>query len=177
MPTFAHPAALWALLGIPLVLAIHFLQKRSRRVTVTTLFLLQQMRKESEKGNRIEKLRLSIPLWLQLLMVLLFTWLLAGPQWIRKDAVLRIAIILDSSASMQAFREKAIEATHQTLSTLIEPGVKTELTLLESNVNAASLYYGNSSSELASSAAQWQPNLGTHDFTPVLLRARSLVGP
>lgn len=176
MPTFAHPAALWALLGIPIVLAIHFLQKRSRRVTATTLFLLQQMRRESEKGNRIEKLRLSIPLWLQLLMVLLFTWLLASPQWLKKDAVLRVAIILDSSASMSAFRQNATEALTQTLSTLVQPGVRTELTLLESDANAASLYYGNSSAELVASATTWQPSLGTHDFTPVLRRARSLVG-
>src|SRR5688572_5754994 len=66
----AHPAALWCLLGLPVVLAIHFLQRRSRKEVVTTLFLLQQMRRESETGNRFERLRPSIPLWLQLLMVL-----------------------------------------------------------------------------------------------------------
>ena len=72
---FTHPAALWALAGLPVVVAIHFLQRRSRRQTITTLFLLDQMRRQSETGNRIERLRMSIPLWLQLLMVLMLVLL------------------------------------------------------------------------------------------------------
>ena len=46
--SFANPAAFWCLLGLlglPAVLAIHFLQRRRRREVVTTLFLLQQMRR------------------------------------------------------------------------------------------------------------------------------------
>lgn len=177
MPAFTHPAALWALLGIPLVLAIHFLQRRSRRVTVTTLFLLQQLQRESEKGNRIEKLRLSIPLWLQLLMVLIFTWLLAGPRWLRQDAVHRIAIVLDSSASMQAFRPSAEKAIRETLASILPLGARAELALLSTDVNAANLYYGGSSGDLMASLSAWQPLLGTHDFTPALRTARSLSGP
>ncbi|HYF36318.1 MAG TPA: BatA domain-containing protein, partial [Prosthecobacter sp.] len=57
--SFANPAAAWCLLGIPVVLAIHFLQRRSRRQVITTLFLLDQMRRQSETGNRIERLRAS----------------------------------------------------------------------------------------------------------------------
>jgi hypothetical protein len=177
MPAFAHPLALWVLLGIPVVLAIHFLQRRSRRLTVTTLFLLQQLQRESKKGNRIERLRLSIPLWLQLLMVLLFTWLLAGPRWVKKDAVHRIALVLDSSASMQAFRPAAEKAVRDTLSKNLLPGARAELTLLSTDVTAPSLYYGASTSEFLSALSTWHPLLGTHDFTPALRSARSLVGP
>lgn len=176
MPTFAHPLALWALLGIPVVLAIHFLQRRSRRLTVTTLFLLQQLQRESEKGNRIERLRLSVPLWLQLLMVLLFTWLLAGPRWVKNDAVYRIAFVLDSSASMQAFRPAAEKAVRDTLSKILLPGARAEITLLSTDVTAPSLYYGASTSDLLATLPAWQPLLGTHDFTPALRSARSLVG-
>ncbi|SKA79907.1 Aerotolerance regulator N-terminal [Prosthecobacter debontii] len=178
MLTLTHPAALWALLGIPVVLAIHFLQRRSRRVTVTTLFLLQQLQKESEQGNRIERLRLSIPLWLQLLMVLLFTWLLAGPRWLRQDAVHRIAIIMDDSASMQAFREAAIEGVQRVLSRSVPSGSKAELALLGSDVHEANLYYGGSAQELVKSlASRWHPTAGVHDFTLALRQARSLAGP
>ncbi|TDU68096.1 aerotolerance regulator-like protein [Prosthecobacter fusiformis] len=177
MPTFAHPLALWALLGIPVVLAIHFLQKRSRKVRVTTLFLLQQLQRESEKGNRIERLRLSVPLWLQLLMVLLFTWLLAGPLWLKNDAIHRVALVLDSSASMQAFRPAAEKAVRDSLSGILLPGARAELTLLGTDVNAANLYYGTSAADLVKSMSAWQPQLGTHDFTPALRSARSLVGP
>ncbi|HEY1083347.1 MAG TPA: BatA domain-containing protein [Prosthecobacter sp.] len=177
MPVFANPLALWALLGIPIVLGIHFLQRRSRRVKVTTLFLLQQLQRESEQGNRIERLRSSIPLWLQLLMVLLFTWLLAAPSWTRKDAVYRIAIVLDSSASMQAFRPEAETAVQAFLRKALPLGSQFELALLGTDSSSSNLYYGDSSTALLEAMPQWQPLLGTHDFSPALRSARSLVGP
>lgn len=177
MPTLANPAALWALLGIPLVLAIHFLQRRSRRVVVTTLFLLETQRRESEKGSRIVNLRQSVPLWLQLLMVLLITWLLAGPQWMRKDSVLRLAIVMDSSASMHAFQNQAVESVSAFAARFLPVGARAELTLLESDPGAQALYRGASASELAVALANdWKPTLGTHDQAPSLREARQLVG-
>ena len=107
--SFGNVAGFWALLGIPAVVAIHFLQRRSRVLVVTTLFLLEQMRRESETGHRFQRLRTSVPLWLQLLMVLLLTWLLVRPRWLRAESVQRVAIVLDASASMQASRERALE--------------------------------------------------------------------
>lgn len=174
--SFANPAAFWCLLGLPAVLAIHFLQRRRRREVVTTLFLLQQMRRESEIGNRFERLRSSIPLWLQLLMVLLFTWLLAGPRWLKKDAVQRIAIVLDASASMSTFRGDAESAVRHTLSTLLSPLARVELSLLSSDPGQPALYHGASQADLAAALPQWQPLLGVHDFTPSLRTARGLVG-
>jgi hypothetical protein len=174
--SFANPAAFWCLLGLPAVLAIHFLQRRRRREVVTTLFLLQQMRRESEIGNRFERLRSYIPLWLQLLMVLLFTWLLAGPRWLKKDAVQRIAIVLDASASMSTFRGDAESAVRHTLSTLLSPLARVELSLLSSDPGQPALYHGASQADLAAALPQWQPLLGVHDFTPSLRTARGLVG-
>jgi hypothetical protein len=174
--SFANPAAFWCLLGLPAVLAIHFLQRRSRREVVTTLFLLQQMRRESEIGNRFERLRSYIPLWLQLLMVLLFTWLLAGPRWLKKDAVQRIAIVLDASASMSTFRGDAESAVRHTLSTLLSPLARVELSLLSSDPGQPALYHGASQADLDAALPQWQPLLGMHDFTPSLRTARGLVG-
>lgn len=174
--SFANPAALWCLLGLPVVLAIHFLQRRSRRETITTLFLLQQMRRQSETGNRIERLRLSIPLGLQLLMVLLFAWLLAGPRWLKQDAVQRIAIILDSSASMQAFRAPAEAGTRRAVASLAGTLPKVELTLLASDPEAATLYHGASAGEMFAALQHWDPVLGLHDFAPALRTARGLVG-
>jgi len=174
--TLAHPAALWCLLGLPVVLAIHFLQRRSRREVVTTLFLLQQMRRESETGNRFERLRSSIPLWLQLLMVLVLTWLLVGPRWMKKDAVQRIALVMDSSASMSAFRTETEKAVSEALDTLVSPLARVELTLLSSDPGQPALYHGASTADLKASLPKWQPLLGVHDFTPALRTARGLVG-
>ena len=71
MPTFANPLGLLALLGIPAVLAIHFLQRKARELPVSTLFLLDHTRREAAGGRRFERLIPSIPLWMQLLAVLL----------------------------------------------------------------------------------------------------------
>src|SRR2546423_8253997 len=102
---FANPLGLWALLGIPAILLIHFLQRESRRVTVSTLFLLEQLNPISAQGRRLERLRNSAPLWLQLLAVLLATWLLTQPRWVRKDSTQSIVVALDSSISMTVFRD------------------------------------------------------------------------
>ena len=40
---FGNPNALWALLGIPAVLAVHFLQRKAKTTPVTTLFLIEQV--------------------------------------------------------------------------------------------------------------------------------------
>ncbi len=174
--TFSSPAALWCLLGIPVVLAIHFLQRRSQREVITTLFLLQQLRRESEQGNRIERLRPSIPLLLQLLMVLLFTWLLAGPRWIKHEVVQRMAIVMDSSASMQAFRPEAESAIKLVLGTLARFPSRFELTLLASDPAQPTFYHGDSVLDLQTGLKAWQPLLGVHDFTSSLGTARRLVG-
>lgn len=174
--SLANPYGLWALLGLPAVVAIHFLQRRSRRVRATTLFLLEQMRRESQTGSRIERLRTSIPFWLQLLMVLLLTWLLVQPRWLKNNAVRRIAIVLDSSASMQAFRTQALATTDEALSRLLGLApVAAELTLLPSDPEAPALYHGTSASELLAAARDWDPLLGVHDFTPALRVGRNLV--
>lgn len=175
--TLANTWGLWALLGLPAVVAIHFLQRRNRRVPATTLFLLDQMKRESRTGNRFERLRTSIPFWLQLLMALLLTWLLVQPRWLKQDAVQRIAIVMDTSASMQAFREPALQAAGDVLG-LLEGGplARAELTLLSSDAEAPSLYHGTQRGELRQALADWDPLLGVHDFTPALRIARGLVG-
>lgn len=174
--SLANTWGLWALLGLPVVVAIHFLQRKNRRVPATTLFLLEQMRRESRTGSRFERLRTSIPFWLQLLMVLILTWLLVQPRWLKEDAVQRIAIVMDSSASMQAFREPALRAAEDVLGLLEGPLARAELTLLPSDAEAPSLYHGTEAGDLRQALKAWDPLLGVHDFTPALRVARGLVG-
>ena len=71
MIILANPLGLLALLGIPTILAIHFLQRKAREIPVSTLFLLDQTRREAASGRRFDRLIPSIPLWMQLLAVLL----------------------------------------------------------------------------------------------------------
>ena len=174
--SFGNPLGFLALLGIPAVLAIHFLQRRSRQAVVSTLFLLQQLQRESEGGSRFERLRPSIPLWLQLLAVLLLTWLLAEPRWMERHSVQQIVTVLDGSASMSVSRARLEKELPAVLRRLSSATTHTELYLLDSRRDAGHLYHGDAVSGLMDAAAKWQPGGGTHDPGPALRLARSLAG-
>jgi len=172
-----NPLGLWALLGIPAVIAIHFLQQQSREILITTRFLLEQMQKESVEGRKLDRLRNSIPLWLQLLLVLLLSWLLIAPRWKRADSVQRTAVVLDSSASMQAFKDEMIAELLPLLRDLGRNANQAEFVILDSHLANESLYHGADLDELEAVLAPWVPLQGTHDAVPALQVAHSLVGP
>lgn len=174
--SFANPVGFWALLGLPAVVVIHFLQRRARRQVITTLFLLDPLGPESAGGHRFQRLRTSVPFWLQLLMVLGLTWLLVEPRWVRSTSVQRLAVVLDATASMQPFREAALAEVTARLQALQPVAAATEYTLLTSAPEEPRLYHGASMTEALQALANWQPWLGTHDLAPALRAARSSVG-
>ena len=171
---FANPAGLWALLAVPVVLAIHFLQRESRRVLTSTLFLFEALAPVSAQGRRFERLRGSLPLWLQIAAVLLLTLLLAAPRWVRKDSSQRVVVVLDSSVSMLAFRQELASALAARLRVIARTAAITEWRLIESDPARPTLYAGNDLARLLAALAAWNPHLGTHDFQPALNTARSL---
>ena len=173
--TFANPAGFWALLALPAVLAIHFLQRESRRVLTSTLFLFDALRPVSAQGRRLERLRHSVPLWLQIAAVLLLAWLLAEPRWLRPDSGQRIVVVLDSSVSMLAFRAELDRTLAARLADVARAAAKTEWRLIESDPARPTLYAGNDLRALLTALAAWTPHLGAHDFQPALNAARSLV--
>ncbi|MBC8126607.1 MAG: VWA domain-containing protein [Gloeobacteraceae cyanobacterium ES-bin-144] len=175
MPVFGNPLGLLALLGIPAVLAIHFLQRKARELPVSTLFLLDQTRREAASGRRFERLIPSIPLWMQLLAVLLLAWFLAEPRYRKTGSVQRIAVVLDSSASMSVFKSEAIKKISEFLPSLQGPATELQLTLLESVPNRPRLYTGSSLTDLNAALEKWQPRDGPIDPTQSLRLARSLV--
>src|ERR1051326_1563747 len=113
MPIFANPVGLWALLGVPPILAIHFLQQRARVARTSTWFLIEKLAPDSARGRTWDRLRSSRTLWLQLLAVLAVTWLLAEPRWVRAESAQTVVIVLDASASMEAFRADALAAAER----------------------------------------------------------------
>ncbi len=174
--TLANPLGLLALLAIPIVIAIHFLQRRAQILPVSTLFLLQKTQKESASGRKFDRLMNSIPLWLQLLIVILITWLLAQPRYVKSNSTQRIAIVLDSSASMSVFRDEVKDKLLSTLPELMGSAEQAEYWLLESNPSLPRLYRGNSLDELTAELEKWQPSDGATDPTHSLRIARSLAG-
>ncbi len=170
-----NPAGLWALAAVPVVVLIYFLQERTRRVRVSTLFLLERMKPESIGGAKFERLRHSWPMWLQILACIILAWILSGPRWVRADATQDIALVLDSSASMQAFRAETRALLEKKISDWRIPGVITRWHLLETNPRAAALYSGTDSAQMMKALASWQPGLGTHAPLPAINTARALV--
>lgn len=176
MPSFfANPAALWVLAGIPLILLIHFLQRKARRFPVSTLFLLDQSERSFSRGSRVDRIRNSHLLWLQIFCILLLAWILAEPQWIQKNSVQRIALVLDDSASMNAFRSPLQEALKRNLTSLTR-STKVEYTVLPSSPNRSTLYRGALTRDLLAAIEDWHPIASSHSPDTALRVGRSLVG-
>lgn len=175
MPTFANLAGLWALLGIPAVILIHFLQRKAQIIKVSTLFLLEKTQREATSGRQFDRLTHSVPLWMQLLGVLLLTWLLIEPRYPLSRSTQRIAVVVDSSASMSVSKQRLIDQLAAELPNLKGFATHIEFTLLESTPGNPRLYAGNSIDELLRALQAWQPLSGTTDPTLALRLARSLV--
>lgn len=173
---FANPYGLLALLAIPAVLAIHFFQRRAKPLPVSTLFLLNQTQRESASGRRFDRLLNSPPLWLQLLMVLLLTWFLVEPRYQKQQSVQRIAVVLDSSASMQVFKEKIVLKLEKELEELQGRASSAEYFLLDSNPENPRIYHGDSRDELFKALETWEPREGAHESRHSLRMARSMAG-
>ena len=175
--SFGNPLGFLALAGVPAVLFIHLLQVRSRLVRVTTLFLLEPRVFEREGGRKIERLRTSPLLWLQLLAVFAATWLLVEPRWLREDTTLRVVLVVDGSASMSAYRDASEEALARHLPELERSAERIEWVVLGSDPTAPTLYTGEERSAAAAAASGWQSYLGVHEIEASLSLASSLAGP
>ena len=175
MPSFANPAGLWALIGIPAILLIHFLQRKAQSFPVSTLFLLEKTHREANTGRNFDRLTNSIPLWMQLLAVLLITWLMTEPRFPMARSTQRIAIVLDSSASMSVSKELIITSLAEQLPPLKGFATEVEYTVLESIPGKPRIYAGKNTEELLAALKAWQPLAPLTDPTLALRLARSLV--
>ncbi len=175
MLTLANPLGLLALFGIPAVLAIHFLQRKARDLPISTLFLLERTQRDAASGRRLDRLISSIPLWMQLLAVLLLAWFLSEPRYQKSSSVQRIAVVIDSSASMGVFKANAIKQLVDELPKLSAGAAAIELTVLESAPGRPKIYIGSSVAELNRIFEKWKPLDGLNDPSQSIRLARSLV--
>lgn len=175
-PTFANPLGFWALLAVPAILAIHFLQQRSRRVTTSTWFLIETFAPRSVGGRTWERLRSSRTLWLQLLAALLVTWLLIEPRWPRAESAQTVVVVLDSSASLSAFRPAAADAVAREFAAAEGLATHTTWVMMTTDPRQPTLYRGPDRTAALAALGGWHPELGTHDLAPALRLAHSLAG-
>lgn len=173
---FANPLGALALLGIAGVVLLHFLRRRSRQVTVSTLFLVQRALPSSEGGKRIRRFRNTLPFWVQVLTVIALAWLLAQPRWIDARSAQTVVAILDCSASMNAFRNETLQAAASELGRMESAAAHTHWIILRSD--GSRLAAGSELSDvLIQSERAWRPVLGIHDPAEANRLARVLAGP
>ncbi len=174
---FSNPWGFLALLGIPLLVLIYYLRRRAKVVTVSTLFLLKRTQRESRAGRRFESFSNSLPFWLQVLAVLLLTWILVGPKYGNHRVTQQIAIVVDSSASMQPLREGMEEKLRSALGKMKGSADHASYIVMDHDPRAPRIYQGDEVEALIARMAEWNPRDGALDPTASLRIARSLVGP
>ncbi|MEE9181072.1 MAG: VWA domain-containing protein [candidate division NC10 bacterium] len=101
--TFANPAALLLLLTIPLLLLLRSVRRPRRKQMVPSLLLWGSGSPPQPSWAFLRRFPVDLLLLLQILFLLLVSLALARPQlaW-RQTGIQRMAIVLDTSASMQA---------------------------------------------------------------------------
>ena len=174
--TLTNPIGLLALLAIPALVVIYCLRRKSQVIRTPTLFLIDRSREPDEGGRTLRRFRGTIPFWLQALALLLAALLLAGLHFGQIRKVGRVAVVLDSSASVAPFRDELATALGEKLAGLARGVETTEFTVLDSYPGARPLYHGTELRELQGVLADWQPRRGGHDPSQALQIARSLSG-
>ena len=170
-----NPWGLLGLLGLPAVLAIHLLRRKSRKVVVSTLFLVDQAAPSSEGGRRLRWLRNSLPLWLQLLAVIAATLLLSQPRWIDASSTQAVVAVLDSTASMSAFRDKALTSMKAEFEKRAPNASNTRWVVLGSDASRLATG-GDLATVCAEAARNWTPILGGREPGEAFRLARTLAG-
>ncbi|MCP4400705.1 MAG: VWA domain-containing protein, partial [bacterium] len=96
--------AMFGMLGlIPVLILIHLFKPKPKRIEVTNLFLWQEVLKDRGGNVTLRRLVHNLPLWLQILVVLLTALALAHP--VRSFMLTQkgnLILVLDSSASMKS---------------------------------------------------------------------------
>lgn len=172
---FGNASALWALLALPALVAVHFFQQRSRRVVLSTRFLVEALAPESQGGRTWERFRASRVFWLQALAVLLLAWVLAGPRWPRADSVQAVAIVLDDALAMQAVVDEARAGAARLIAEADRGAARTEWIVMGSDPRAPLRYRGPERARAEAALAAWRPALGSHDYAAALRQGRALV--
>lgn len=96
---FLNPAALYAFFLLPLLLIPYLMRRKPQRVVFSSLLFLQELSSRRE-GRPWGRLRVAPIFFLQLLLLSLLILVLGEPVFSLRP--IKIAVILDNSASMQA---------------------------------------------------------------------------
>jgi len=96
------PLALLGLAAVPALLAVYLLRNRVKRRNVSSLMLWVERTRMTHGGARLQRNRLPLLFFLELLILLLLVWAATGPQMLSRQSTRPLTIVLDNSASMSA---------------------------------------------------------------------------
>lgn len=110
-----NPFALIGLAAIPALLAVYLLRNRVKRRAVSSLMLWTERTRMTPGGKRLQRNRLPLLFFLELLILLLLIWGAAGPRILSTQTTRPLTIILDNSASMGAIGSDGLNAAQRAL--------------------------------------------------------------
>lgn len=99
--TFANPAALWLMTLVVPIVALHILRAQRTEIVVSSTVDWQSVDRPVAAARPWQRLRWSVPLVLQLLVVALIATALGGPAFdTGRISAEQVVVIVDTSASM-----------------------------------------------------------------------------
>lgn len=172
---FLNPAGAWALLGVPALVIIHCLRVRARELRIAALFLVEK-KHEAAPGSKFAKWRGSPLFWIQLLAILLLSFLLCAPRFVEADSRREVAIVVDASVSMRAFRAGVSAGASRIADKLSRDAATTHWLLVSTDAGSPPLYVGEDRAAMLRALDAFTPSLGDHDFTEAVVTARRGLG-
>ena len=101
-PLLTYPLALIGLATLPALAAIYLLRNRFRRRPVSSVMLWQLQAQSKDGGSKVERMRLPLVFFLELLALTLLTVAATGPRWQLPQTARPLVVVLDDSQSMLA---------------------------------------------------------------------------
>jgi len=168
--TFGFPAGFWLGLLVPAIIALHFFRRRQQVFPVSGLFLWREEGLENPPGSRLEPIRATLSLLLQLLAAVILTLLVAQPGWTHSGLAAHFVAVIDNGAAMSA-AAPGEESTKSRVEALLkkrwaELPDYSRITLILTGEHPSFLGTpAQSISEALAALDQWHP---TGSFTPPL---------
>lgn len=120
---FYNLIGLSALGLVPIIIILYMLRPKNKPETISSLYLWQSVISEIESATKFQKFKSSLLMFLQILVVILVTLMLAGLFINNADSPESVVIVMDCSVSMQSVdvepsrfeyaKEQAIEYVRQ----------------------------------------------------------------
>ncbi|HLU39350.1 MAG TPA: BatA domain-containing protein, partial [Planctomycetota bacterium] len=179
--SFAAPLALFALLAVPAVVALHLFHRRYRPRRVAALFLYAPGVHEQTAGRARTPLRRSASLLVEIAAATALALWLAGPRVSAWSAPQHVVAVLDDSASMATVgrggESAAARARAVVEVALAEAGRDARVTLIATGPRPRVLCGPAAPAAAAADAlAAWDPTAAHHEFAPALALAGEVAG-